>query len=116
MENQVTKKNAKKKTKAPAAEQLKIAGTGRTDGVDAIDKAAQTFQAKVAAVNQAEVARDDANEALTESLVENNRTEYIYEGKDGIMYCAYVPNSKAPKAKVRKVKRAKPDLGDGEQD
>jgi hypothetical protein len=116
MENPMTKAKTKKKGKAAPVEQLKIAGTGRVDSVEAIEKSAQAFQAKVATVDQAEVARDEAQKDLTETLIANKRTEYVYEGKDGNMYCAYVPKNKDPKAKVRKVKRKKPDLGDGEHD
>jgi hypothetical protein len=110
-----TKATTKKaKGKASSAEQLKIAGTGRLDVKPAIEKAAHDYQAKVAARDQAEVAEDDAQAALTESLIDAKISEYVYEGKDGIMYCAYVPKKKEPKAKVRKIKRNKPDLGDGE--
>lgn len=113
----MTKAKTKKKAgaKAQPVEQLKIKGTGRIDGVEAIEKAAQEYQAKVALREQAEVAEDTANDALTQALIENKRDEYVYEGKDGIPYCAYVPKDKRKvKAKVRKIKRKKPDLGDGE--
>lgn len=111
-----TKQAKTKKTggKAAPVEQLKIPNTGRLDAVPAIEKAAVDYQAKVAAREQAEVAADDAQKALTQSLIDNNREEYIYEGKDGIPYCAYVPKEKKPKAKIRKIKRKKPDMGDGE--
>ncbi len=113
----MTKKNAKvKKTggKAAPVEQLRIKGTGRLDAIPSIDSAAHTYQAKLAAREQAEVAEDDAQAALTQELIDNKKSEYIYEGKDGIPYCAYVPKKKDPKARVRKIKRKKPDLGDGE--
>lgn len=105
-----------KKAKGPktAPEQMKIPNTGRIDAVPAIEKAACDYQSKVAAREQAEVAADDAQKSLTQALVDNKLSEYIYEGKDGIPYCAYVPKKKEPKAKIRKIKRKKPDLGDGE--
>lgn len=104
----------KKKTKQAPAEQLKMEGTGRLDSVEAIEKAAKAYQDKVALREQAQVAEDDARDELTAALIANNKTEYVYEGKDGKPYCAYVPSAEEPKAKVRKVKRNKPDLGDGE--
>jgi hypothetical protein len=105
----------KAKGKASSAEQMKIPNTGRIDAKPAIEKAGQAFQTKVAAVDQAEVERDDAQKVLTQALIDSNVSEYVYEGKDGIMYCAYIPKKNDPKAKVRKIKRNKPDLGDGEQ-
>lgn len=107
-------KTKKTKGKASSPEQMKIANTGRLDAKPAIEKAAHDFQAKVAAREQAEVAADDAQKALTQTLVDAKLSEYVYEGKDGIPYCAYVPKKSDPKAKVRKIKRKKPDLGDGE--
>lgn len=110
------KKNAKVKKsggKPASVEQLKIPNTGRLDGVPAIEKAAHAYQAKIAAREQAEVAEDEAQQELTHALIDNKKNEYVYEGKDGIPYCAYVPKKKEPKAKVRKIKRNKPDLGDG---
>ena len=100
--------------KASSPEQLKIAGTGRIDAIPSIENAAKDFQTKLAAVSVAEVARDDAQKALTKSLIEAKVSEYIYEGKDGVPYCAYVPKKADPKAKVRKIKRQKPDFGDGQ--
>lgn len=110
----MTKAKMKKaKGKGAPSEQLKIPNTGRLDGVPAIEKAAHNYQSKLAAREQAEVAEDEAQQDLTQSLIDNKKAEYIYEGKDGIPYCAYVPKKKDPKAKVRRIKRKKPDLGDG---
>lgn len=107
-------KTKKAKGKGSSPEQTKIPGTGRLDAKPNVEKAAQGFQAKVSAVDQAEVERDDAQKLLTSTLIKEEISEYVYEGKDGQMYCAYVPKKSDPKAKVRKVKRKKPDLGDGE--
>lgn len=117
MSNKKTKTQAttkKAKGKASSPEQMKIAGTGRLDAVPSIEKAAIGYQAKLAAVAVAEVERDDARKALTQELIDNKRSEYVYEGKDGIPYCAYVPKKQDPKAKVRAIKRKKPDMGDGQ--
>lgn len=105
-----------KKAKGPktAPEQTKIPNTGRLDAIEAIEVAAHDYQAKVAAQEQAEVAADEARAALTQALIDNKKSEYVYEGRDGIPYCAYVPKEKQPKARVRRIKRKKPDLGDGE--
>lgn len=111
-------KNAKvKKTKGKASspEQMKIKGTGRLDAKPAVEKAVHEYQAKVGARAAAEVAEDQAQDAMTQSLIDAGIAEYVVEGKDGIPYCAYIPVSKKKvKAKVRKIKRKKPDLGDGE--
>lgn len=115
----MTKKaKTKQKGKGAPKEQLKIAGTGRIDAIEAIEaieKAAHGYQAKLAAREQAEVAEDEAQQTLTQALIEHKKSEYMYEGKDGIPYCAYVPKDKKPKAKVRKLKRNKPDMGDGDE-
>lgn len=113
MKKKTANAKVKQKGKGAPVEQLKIKGTGRIDANPLIESAAHTFQSKVAACDQAEVAKDDAQKALTKSLVDAKLTEYVYEGKDGIMYCAYVPKKSEPKATVRKIKRKKPDLGDG---
>lgn len=102
------------KGKAQPAEQTKIPGTGRLDAIAAVEDAAKDLQSKAALREQAEVAEDEANEALTQALIEHKLGEYVYEGKDGVPYCAYVPKARKPKARIRKIKRKKPDMGDGE--
>ena len=104
-------KRAKGKGSSP--EQLKIPNTGRTDAVPAIENAAKKLQEKVALREQAEVAEDEANNELTQALIDNKRPEYTYEGKDGLPYCAYVPKARSPKARIRKIKRNKPDKSEG---
>lgn len=90
-------------------EQLKIPNTGRRDAVPEIEDAAKELQAAAAVREQAEVAEDEANAALTQALVDAKRVDYTYEGKDGLPYCAYVPKARKPKARIRKIKRKKPE-------
>lgn len=118
------KKNAKKTTKkAPIAkgkskrpEQLKLAGTHRIDAIEAIELAGEEYRSKLAERMDAQEEESKLQQRLTELLKKHDLKEYVYEAKDGKRYCAYVPNSEEPKAKVRRVKEKKPDLGDGERD
>ena len=107
----MTKKAAVKRAKGKSSspEQLKIPNTGRLDAVPAIENAAKKLQSKTALREQAEVAEDEATAELTVALVDSKRAEYVYEGKDGAPYCAYVPKARSPKARIRKIKRKKPE-------
>lgn len=98
----------KSKKKLPPREQTQMAGTDRIDAVPAIEKAAKSAQDMTATREQAEVDETDAYTALTQTLVDNQRKEYQYQGKDGIPYIAYVPKAQEPKARIRKAQRAKP--------
>lgn len=106
---------ATKKSNAKAApqEQTTIPNTGRIDAIPEVETAAKKLQDKEGKLAKAEVERDEANDELTQALIDHNGgKDYQYEGKDGQPYIAYVPKARKPKARIRKVKRAKPNKGE----
>jgi hypothetical protein len=107
-------KTKRAKGKGASPEQGQLPNTGRLDAVPSIEAAARAKQERQAELKEAKAALEEADEALTEALIESKRPEYIYQGKDGKPYCAYIPKTKKAKAKIRAVKAKKPDLGDGD--
>src|SRR5690242_5677404 len=99
----MTKKGTKKSPKK--TEQLKIAGTGRTDAIDEIDRAGETYREARDARMEYQEDELAAQEALTAALKKHGRTEYVYDGADGRQYRAYVAEAKA---KVKRVTEKKP--------
>lgn len=97
-----SKTNKAKKTKP---EQLKIEGTGRTDAIEELERAAELYrEARDARMELGEEEVEAQNE-LAALLKKHKRTEYVYEGPDGKKYRAYIPTE--AKAKVRKVTEKK---------
>lgn len=101
-----------KNTKKPKAEQLKIAGTGRIDAIEAIETQAEKFLLARGAEAEAHEEMVTEQNKLTDVLNENKMTSYIFVDAEGTKREAYIPLE--AKAKVRKVKVKGSDDGDEE--
>lgn len=108
-----TAKASKTKGKKSRPEQLKIAGTGRLDGIEAIETQAEVFHLAREAASEAHDEMAVEQDKLTKVLKDNKRTSYIYVDADGVKREAYIPAE--AKAKLRLVKPKK-DADDGDDE
>lgn len=99
-----TEKKAAAKAKAKKPEQLKIAGTERSDRNTAIEEADEAYRESRDATEELKAEEKAARDNLSNVMRKANVTEYVYEGKDGALHRVALPlkNVKATSTVVKK--------------
>lgn len=101
------KSAAKAKAKAKKPDQLKLAGTERTDSIPEIEDADTEYRETRDAWMELQKEMGEAQANLTTVMKKHGVDTYLYEAKDGRQYEAYVPEADDPQAKSRVVKKPK---------
>jgi hypothetical protein len=104
-----TDKKTKAKAKAKKSEQLKIAGTERTNAIPEINDADVAYREARDARMELQEEESAAQDALTAILQKHALSEYTYEGPDGKLYKAYIGEPKAKSKRVTEKKIKAPD-------
>lgn len=94
---------AKAKAKSKKPEQLKIAGTERSDRIIAIEKADEDYRESRDAIEELKAEEKAARDNLSKVMRKANVTVYVYEGKDGTLHRVSLPldNVKAKSTVVK---------------
>lgn len=99
------KKSSKKSSKKP--QQMKIAGTGRIDGIPEIEAQAEKYRAKLTERMELQEEEIKEQDTLTDLLKQHgfaDGKEYVYIDEDNVKRRVYIPTKDEGRAKVRAVK------------
>lgn len=102
--------DAKAKAKAKKPEQLKIAGTERSDRIAAIEKADEDYRDSRDAIEELKAEEKAARDNLSKVMRKAGVTVYVYEGRDGVLRRVSLPldNVKAKSTVVKQPAKSEP--------